>query len=166
MYRNALLPLTQEVALKRNHPSGSYNGYRKILVPLDGTEEAELVLVIAPEILAPGGEGILLRVIQPDKEEHVAQVIAGGYLGRVLTWLSGVSSGWRYEVIASGSVANGIADFAAQNQVDLIAMYTHDRKGLARLIKGNIAEKVQRLSAAEVRVLRPHDLVPGEGPTQ
>ncbi|MFQ6030478.1 MAG: hypothetical protein ACE5Q6_23635 [Dehalococcoidia bacterium] len=96
MYRNALLSLIYEVALKRNHPTGTYKGYRKVLVPLDGTEEAEMVLGIVPEILAPGDEGILLRVILPCKEEHVAQVIASAYLSRVLTGLSGVSSGWRH----------------------------------------------------------------------
>jgi hypothetical protein len=37
-------------------------------------------------------------------------------------------------------------------------MYTHDRKGLAKLIKGSIAEKVQRRAPIEVKVFRPQEL--------
>ena len=55
-------------------------------------------------------------------------------------------------------MAEGITSLAAQEGVDLIAMYTHDRKGLARLIKGSIAAKVERGAPAEVRVFRPRAL--------
>ena len=57
------------------------------------------------------------------------------------------------------SVAQGIADFAAREEVDLIAMSTHDRKGLAKLIRGSIAEKVQERSPVDVRVFKPKELV-------
>ena len=41
-----------------------------ILVPLDGSAEAEKVLVLAQRFLPPGGRGILLRVLrQPKKPE-------------------------------------------------------------------------------------------------
>ena len=43
--------------------------------------------------------------------------------------------------------------------VDLIGMYTHDRKGLAKLIRGSIAEKVQRRAPIKVQVFRPRELV-------
>jgi len=43
--------------------------------------------------------------------------------------------------------------------VDIVAMYTHDRKGIAKLIKKSIAEKVQKSGPVEVRVLRPRELV-------
>jgi nucleotide-binding universal stress UspA family protein len=41
-------------------------------------------------------------------------------------------------------VAEGITGVAAQEKADLIAMYNHDRKGLAGLVKGSIAAKVER----------------------
>jgi len=47
---------------------------------------------------------------------------------------------------------------AAQEKADLIAMYTHDRKGLARLVKGSIAAKVERGAPTEVRVFKPTEL--------
>jgi nucleotide-binding universal stress UspA family protein len=66
---------------------------------------------------------------------------------------------WRCAVVVADSVAQGIADFAAREEVDLIAMYTHDRKGLAKLIRGNITEKVQRRALMEVQVFKAEELV-------
>lgn len=45
--------------------------------------------------------------------------------------------------------------------VDLIGMYTHDRKGLVNLIRGSMADKVHRRPAIEVQVFRPRELVAG-----
>jgi len=56
-------------------------------------------------------------------------------------------------------VAEGIASFAMREGVDIIAMYTHDRKGIAKLIRKSIAEKVQKSGPVEVRVLKPRELV-------
>ena len=67
---------------------------------------------------------------------------------------------WRFEVAESDSVAEKIVETAAREQVDLIAMYTHDRKGLAKLSKGNIAEQVQERATTEVQVFSPRGLVP------
>ena len=47
---------------------------------------------------------------------------------------------------------------AAQEKADLIAMYNHDRKGLAGLVKGSIAAKVERGEPTEVLVLKPTEL--------
>ena len=61
--------------------------------------------------------------------------------------------------MVADSVAEGIASFAMREGVDIVAMYTHDRKGIAKLIKNSIAEKVQKSGPVEVRVLRPRELV-------
>ena len=147
--------------------------YEKILVPLDHSMESEGVLPYAEEVLNPGGEGILLHIIPPDstgsssgefvmrasqvEEEERAKAMAR--LREIGRRMSEGPSLWRCEVAVSTSVADGIADVARREQVDLIAMYTHDRKGLAKLFKGSIAEKIQKRSAAEVQVLGPRELV-------
>ena len=38
--------------------------------------------------------------------------------------------------------------------VELIAMYTHDRKGIARLVKRSVTAEVQREAGIEVRVIK------------
>ena len=71
----------------------------------------------------------------------------------------GLAIPWRCGVVEADSVAQGIADFAAREEVDLIAMYTHDRKGLAKLIRGSITEKVQKRAPVDVWVFKPKELV-------
>lgn len=145
--------------------------YKKILVPLDGSAEAEGVLPLVKDQLTPEGEGVLLHIIPPFKSqgagEHVVlgtqledaeRAKATGYLKRITSQLGDGSDRWRCEVVVSNSVADGIVDSAMQEEVDLIAMYTHDRKGLAKLIKGSIAEKVQKKAPIEVQVFKPQEL--------
>ncbi len=144
---------------------------QKIMVPLDGSAEAEKVLDLAQRFLPPGGRGILLSVfptLKAKKDERKSnrgrlrqearRAAALGYLRCVVGHLEAPGV-WRCEVVEADSVAQGIADFAAREEVELIAMYTHDRKGLAKLIRGSIAEKVQERSPVDVRVFKPKELV-------
>ena len=146
--------------------------YQKILVPLDKSKEAEGVLPLVQELFAAGGEGILLHIIPPGRtrasggftvlasqEEEGERTRAMAFLKPIASRLDDSSRQWRCEVAVNSSVIKGIADFAVLEEVDLIAMYTHDRKGLAKLIKGSIAEKVQRKSLTEVRVFKPRELI-------
>jgi len=145
--------------------------YKKILVPLDGSAEAEGVLPLIKDEVAPEGEGILLHILPPFKSQNVGdQVVLGtqleeserakslGYLKRIASQLGDGSERWHCEVVVANSVAEGIIDFATREEVDHIAMYTHDRKGLAKLIKGSIAEKVQKKAPIEVQVFKPREL--------
>ncbi len=91
--------------------------------------------------------------------EDAERTKAFGYLKRIISQTMEGLDSWRCEVVVSASVADGIADFARREEVDLIAMYTHDRKGLAKLIKGSIAEKVQKSATTQVQVFGPRELV-------
>ena len=146
--------------------------YRKILVPLDGSEEAEKVVPLVEKVLTLDGEAILFRVFPPSTTVTVGgETIFASQLEeeerlKMTTYLQGVaqrigqpSRHHRCEVIGSKSVAEAITDFATREDVDLIAMYSHDRKGLARLIKGSIAKKVQRRAPIEVQVYKPPEVV-------
>lgn len=46
--------------------------------------------------------------------------------------------------IVFGNPAKQIIDFVARNDIDIIAMTTHGRTGLRRLLMGSVAEKVLR----------------------
>ncbi len=145
---------------------------QKILVPLDGSAEAEGVLPLVRDLMTSESEVILFQVIPPGKSQRLGEHVLLGseveeakrsevmtYLKRVINQLGETTGRWRCEVAVSGSVAEGIVGFAVREGVDLIGMYTHDRKGLAKLIRGSIAEKVQRRAPIEVRVFRPRELV-------
>ncbi len=144
--------------------------YQKVLVPLDGSIDSEKVIGSLEDVLDPQGEVILLKVISPmsgqrvgpvmitgDEREEAERAKEIGYLRDVVHRFGVQPDRFRCQVVVSKSVAKGITSLAAQEEVDLIAMYTHDRKGLARLIKGSIAAQVERGSSTEVRVFRPRE---------
>ncbi len=144
--------------------------YQKVLVPLDGSIDSEKVIGSLEDVLDPQGEVILLKVISPMSGQRVGPVMISaneregaertkemGYLRDVVHRFGVQPDRFRCQVVVSKSVAKGITSLAAQEEVDLIAMYTHDRKGLARLIKGSIAAQVERGSSTEVRVFRPRE---------
>ena len=148
--------------------------YRKVLVPLDGSRESEEVLSRLQGELAPDGEVILLKVIPPMSSRSVGggNIILGSqleeserseasdYLREVARRGAGDSSvRWGYQVVVARSVPQGIVDFAMHNEPDLIAMYTHERKGLARLFRGSVAAEVQRTAPTPVRVFTPSEMV-------
>jgi nucleotide-binding universal stress UspA family protein len=143
---------------------------RKVLVPLDKSQEAARVLDRVKEMQVPGTEVVLLQVIPPmttlvqsehrilgSEREEAERALAMSHLRSVAAARIGPADGWRCAVVVSRSVVQGIVDFAVREEVDFIAMYTHDRKGLAKLIKGSVAEKVLRNVPIEVRVYRPQE---------
>ena len=163
--------------------------YQKALIPLDGTKEAEQVVDLVRRDLGPDGTLILLHVIAPDRlikpwevvllasrmEEgqrtrsvncllgsHMGELNDSGamlYLAGAARRLGGDSCRCRCEIVVHESVARGIVDFSRREEVDLIAIYTHDRKRrLARLIGKSIARDVQQRAPIEVRVFSPREL--------
>lgn len=53
-----------------------------------------------------------------------------------------------------GDAGEGIAEYAAENKVDVIVMPSHGRTGLKRLLLGSVAERVARLAHCPVLILR------------
>ena len=75
------------------------------------------------------------------------------YLNRVASHLKeqgfNVSTAMRM-----GAVAESIIEYAETNQVDLIAMCTHGRTGLARWTLGSVADLVLRTSNIRILLVR------------
>ena len=146
--------------------------YQKVLVPLDGSKEAEGVFSKFQGELAPAGEVLLFQVVPRARTLHIeggliilasqveesARFEAMVYLRGVLRDAGGDPERWRCETIVAESVAQGILDVAGATGVDLIAMYTHERKGLARILGGSVAGAVRKRASTEVRVFTPSEL--------
>lgn len=145
--------------------------FTKILVPLDGSPFSEAVL---PQVDALAkcmdAEVILLRVlptplynlvfasgsampIQPNPE-YDARVMAEGYLQRVAVEQLPGTHAVRQEV-TEGGTADVILEYATGQNVDLIAMTTHGRGGISRLMLGSIAEEIVQRSHLPVLLVRP-----------
>ena len=132
--------------------------YQKVLIPLDGSRDAEDVIPRVQAEIAPDAEIILLHLMPlfAGKDERLK---AETYLRELAERLEGDPERRRSVVLEALSIHLGIVNFAQRVGVDLIAMYTHDRTGLARIIKGSIAAVVQRQAPMQVKVFKPADLV-------
>ena len=145
----------------------------KILVPLDGSTLAEAVLPRAVELANESGATVeLLRAVEAhtipgvDLTEAQIKVVEEGeaYLDEVRAGLK--AEGIR-EVETSvwyGPAAYAIVEAARLHKVDLIAMTTHGRSGLGRLILGSVAESVLRGTTVPILLVRVAE-APVERPT-
>jgi nucleotide-binding universal stress UspA family protein len=153
--------------------------YKKILVPLDGSELAELVLPYAKEIgNRLGLELILLHVCDPEKPE--SKLMCQGYieytaemirkqLKEVLISAPGKSQ----EIKVTGKLTEGrpaeeIINYARENNIDIILMASHGRSGIKRWVLGSVADKVLQASPIPIWLVRAnileqiiHDKWPG-----
>ncbi len=145
--------------------------YRKVLIPLDGSKEAEEVFPLVQNELTEDGEVILVQVVPPARTQKIGEHIilasqqeeadrseAMAYLRSLARQQDASADNWRLEVEVANSVADGIVRLADREAVDLIAMYTHDRKLLARHVKRSIAREVQRRASTEVRVFGTREI--------
>ena len=145
--------------------------YKKIMVPLDGSELAECVL---PHVEA-FSEGCavnhiaFVRVVEPaatfysgdypispevmKEKETAGEKIARDYLDRLASRLDYENTELHFEVLI-GNVADSLADFSEINEFDLILIATHGRSGVSRWVRGSIADKVLRSSHIPVLMVR------------
>lgn len=141
--------------------------YEKMLVPLDGSALAECVLPHAKAI-ARGctvREIVLLRVVEPPTTMGAEGVdfvalqsadrdAAGAYLARIESQLS--EEGFKVSSqILTGRASEAISEFVHNNQVDLIALATHGRSGISRLVFGSVADRLIRSASVPILLIRP-----------
>ena len=141
--------------------------YKRILVPLDGSELAKKALDHAEKLAETFGAEIILSQVVPfmpiygapelmtpfivdEKQKEVAE--------RYLTNLSEELKKRGFKATATvktgQQVAVEIIDFAKESGVDLIVMCTHGRSGITRWVLGSVAHKV--LTRAETPILLVH----------
>lgn len=124
-----------------------------ILIPLDGSALSEKALVPArPLIDALEADVVLLRVAPHDDEDE-AQA-AGVYVQRLQERLAreGVRCQGR---VARGDAAEQTLAFVRALRPDYVAMATHGRSGLSRLVRGSVAERVVRHATSPVLLVNP-----------
>ena len=145
--------------------------YQKVLVPLDDSEDSRSVVKALSGLVAEDGEAILLSVIPPGRTRSTGgfSVLASQMeeeerdramvqLNRLSGELSEASIKSTCAVVVSKSVAECIANYASQESVDLIAMYTHGRTGLAKLLKGSVTADVKKRASVEVQAFGSSEL--------
>jgi len=141
--------------------------YKKIMVPLDGSQIAECVIPHIEAIARKSSSKVeLVTVIEPLEiptrgqiaisDDEIKKIDSEGkkeankYLSQVSERL--IKSGIKTDtVILSGKAADRLTRYAVNNDIDLIIMATHGRSGISKLFWGSVAEKILR--ATEIPVL-------------
>jgi nucleotide-binding universal stress UspA family protein len=142
--------------------------YERVLVPLDGSEQAEAILPLIEQMAGPlDAEFILLRVVGPispgeamasagvvSPDAFLARELdAKRYLNEVERRLS--KKGLRVRAqVALGPPAEEILAAAKATGADLIAMATHARSAVGRILFGSVAEAVLHTSPVPVLMIR------------
>lgn len=144
--------------------------YQRILVPLDGSTLSEAVLPHAEKLArALNVEIVLLHVdvspapvfdpqtspFAPQPEEvKIMHADEKTYLKNMCAKLE--SEGLRATyLLRDGIVAETIMEVAEIEKADLIALSTHGRTGMLRLLLGSVAEQVVHQSKIPVMLIRP-----------
>ena len=144
--------------------------YKKIVVPLDGSQVAECVI---PHIEAIAGKSAtkveLVTVVEPldiptrgqiaISDDEIKQIDDEGkneatkYLRQVSSRIAkaGVNAD---TVILSGKPADSLVRYAVNNGADLIIMATHGRSGISKIFWGSVAEKILRATDIPVLLIK------------
>lgn len=151
--------------------------FSKILVPLDGTPEAESAMAPVAEIAARFNSNVVLLQVTPGYGQIIGATAAEsfGASGSVqaaadiavaaetaassyLDALRGKYGTPNWEtIVGEGNSGSEIVEQAHDLGVDLIVMATHARQGLKRLFLGSVSEDVIRHAGIPVLVVHVKD---------
>jgi nucleotide-binding universal stress UspA family protein len=143
----------------------------RVLVPLDGSERAEKVLEALKAL--PGATEAhytLLRIVRyPDElvsaympgTVHMSQQVVEEGLREAKAYMTELSARLRAEglevetqVSVESRPAASILCFAEDHDIDLIAVATHGRGGVPRVVMGSVTDKIVRGARVPVLVVR------------
>ena len=156
--------------------------YKRMLVPLDGSELAEVVFTYAKELAGRLSLDVtLLHVCSPTEQElapmhrsyteHMAGIVklqVEAIQKKVGIQPGGKAVEVRGELVV-GYPAEEILSYADENDIDLILMSTHGRSGIRRWAMGSVADKVLRASKVPVWLVRagiPEEVVYDKWPSR
>jgi nucleotide-binding universal stress UspA family protein len=126
--------------------------YRRVLVPLDGSELAERAIPYAKNLAkAKGSELILFTVSVASVEQLDRPMKAYLELNSKELKSQGIKAS---TAITYGNVADEIIKFADKNKIDLIILSTHGHSGIKRWALGSVALKVLHGTCAPVLLIK------------
>jgi nucleotide-binding universal stress UspA family protein len=139
--------------------------YDRILVPTDGSSDADRAVEHALDLAETYGADLyVLYVVDTNVlplDPRTQQV--AGYLeeagrraeAKVLERASGRDVDTVVTDVLEGSPHEVILEYADDNDVDLLVMGTHGRRGLDRVLLGSVTQRVLRTADVPVLVVRP-----------
>lgn len=126
---------------------------QEILVPLDGSGEAESVIPYLKDLAPRFGSRVHILGVGIGRKTRRVNRLLEDYVNRIAHGLQ--SDNIKAEAVTRyGIAADKILDFTAENEIDLIIMTTHGRGGITRWWMGSVAEKVISEATAPVLLVR------------
>jgi nucleotide-binding universal stress UspA family protein len=142
--------------------------FNNILVPLDGSELAERVLPLVGHVASRSAINLhLVRVVNPIPPGVLVSAVpyvnqemvdaefaaASAYLEKMRNQLTEQGFTVQAKQLV-GDPASGLLDYEHSGPIDLVAMCSHGRTGLARFALGSVAERLIRYGEAPVLLVR------------
>jgi nucleotide-binding universal stress UspA family protein len=156
--------------------------YRRILVPLDGSDFADRVLPHAEALAEKFGATLILLHVATSPADLMTQAAVGPILGpetvvdptslveterqEVAAYFETLAERLRGRGLAAeweqieGHAGRVIVERAGDHRADLVVMTTHGRGGLRRLVFGSVAEEVVRDAPCPVLLVRVSEAAP------
>ena len=142
--------------------------YKRILVPLDGSQLAEQALGQATQLCPQTGVIVLLQVVRlplPVMTPDIGMTMpivdiedllheSQSYLESLAAQLQDQGIQAEVSVVEGDNIADAIVEYAKNNQITLIVQSTHGRGGISRLVFGSVAENVLRKAPCPVLFIR------------
>ncbi|MCB0063468.1 MAG: universal stress protein [Caldilineaceae bacterium] len=159
-------------------------GRRNVLITLDGSELSTRILAVVRGLFPPDqAELTFLRIAQPLIEPPVAAYVHAqqtlpdiqlahwdrqlaeqewtAYLQAIREELNNEAVALRndgytvHTVVETGVPVDAIADYITKHPIDLLAMATHGRRGLSKMMLGSVAEQLLRQLPIPILLIRP-----------
>ncbi|UUZ63691.1 universal stress protein [Polaromonas sp. P1(28)-13] len=145
--------------------------YKRILVPIDGSETSNKALVAALQFARDFGGRVRLVHVVDELSYLTGNDHYAGYSedlikimretgtkvlddAMAIAQASGVEADYMLFESFGERLGNAVADAAKRWNADLIVVGTHGRRGLGRVLLGSGAEQIVRLAPVPVLVVR------------
>ena len=145
--------------------------FKRILIPVDGSESANKALVTALQLAREAGGRVRLIHVIEELAYLSGYAQFGGYSGELITAIRESGTKLLNDAMAiaqaagveadnllldnfGGRLAEAVVDAAKQWNADLIVVGTHGRRGVGRVLLGSGAEQIIRLARVPVLVVR------------
>lgn len=145
--------------------------YKRILVPVDGSDTSNKALVAALQMARESGGRVRLIHVVEELAYLTGYEQFGGYSGALIAVMRETGNKVLNDAMAiaqaagveadnllydnfGARLAEVVADAAKQWNADLVVVGTHGRHGVGRVLMGSGAEQILRLAPVPVLVIR------------
>ena len=146
--------------------------FERVLIPVDGSEEGDAILTPALALGKACDSDFVLLHVSANTEEYASNFLPYGVridpqrleeerkkaeedIDVRVARLSAEGVKVTGQVVLDNSPSNGVLQFVSKHDIDLIAMATHGRGRVARMVIGSVVDKVLRGAHHPVLVCRP-----------